>query len=72
MKIFHLGDLHLGKVVHGISMTDADQPFWIKSFLEAVDVQKPDAVVIAGDIYDRKIPSPEAMELFDALLSGLA
>ena len=38
MKIFHLGDLHLGKVVHGISMTDADQPFWIKSFLEAVDV----------------------------------
>ena len=72
MKIFHLGDLHLGKAVHGISMTDADQPFWVKSFLEAVDIQRPDAVVIAGDIYDRKIPSPEAMELFDELLSGLA
>ena len=60
MKIFHLGDLHLGKVVHGISMTDADQPFWIKSFLEAVDVQKPNSFVMAQYIYGRKTPSPEA------------
>lgn len=72
MKFFHLGDLHFGKVVHNIAMVEEDQPFWVEKFLEAVDEKEPDAVVIAGDVYDRKVPSIEAVELFNSMLTELA
>ena len=72
MKFFHLGDLHFGKMLHNVPLIEEDQPFWVERFLEAVDVCEPDAVVIAGDVYDRRVPSPEAMRLFDRLLSELA
>ena len=72
MKFFHIGDLHFGKMLHQIPLVEADQPFWVDSFLRAVDEHQPDAVVIAGDVYDRKVPSPEAMKLFDHLLTELA
>lgn len=72
MKFFHLGDLHLGKQVHNVQMYEKDQPFWIEQFLQAVDKYKPDAIVIAGDVYDRRVPSTEAMELFDHMLCELA
>lgn len=72
MKFFHLGDLHFGKQLHNISLTECDQRYWVEQLLLAVDDQKPDAIVMAGDIYDRKIPSPEAMQLFDHMITELA
>ena len=72
MKFFHIGDLHFGKMFFNLSLTETDQTYWTERFLEAVDDYQPDAVVIAGDVYDRKIPSPEAMQLFDRLITGLA
>lgn len=72
MKFFHLGDLHFGKSLHNVALVEADQPYWVDQFIKAVDDYDPDAVVIAGDVYDRKVPSPEAMKLFDHLLTELA
>ena len=63
MKFFHISDLHFGKLFFDISLTETDQKFWTERFLEAVDKYNPDAVIIAGDIYDRKVPSAEAMHL---------
>ena len=67
MRFFHIGDLHFGKMLHDIDLTGYDQGFWVDRFLEAADEYLPDAVVIAGDVYGRRIPSPEAMKLFDRL-----
>ena len=72
MKFFHIADLHFGKMLHNVSLYEHDQPIWIDRFLEAVDRYQPDAVVMSGDIDDRRSPSPEAMRLFDRLLTGLA
>ena len=72
MKFFHVGDLHFGKTLHKVSLIEEDQPFWVEQFIRAVDEHRPDAVVIAGDVYDRRVPSPEAMKLFDHLLTELA
>lgn len=70
MKIFHLADLHLGKCIHGYSMIEmGDQPYWMEQLLKKADELKPDAVVIAGDVYDRAVPSKEAVNLFDDLLT---
>lgn len=73
MKFFHLADLHLGKSIHGFSLIEeGDQPYWVERFLEAVEEQRPDAVVIAGDVYDRAVPPKEAVELFDRMLTALS
>lgn len=72
MKFFHIADLHLGKMLYHVSLTETDQAFWVERFLEAVDRHQPDAVVIAGDIYDRRIPPVEAVRLFDHLVTELA
>ena len=72
MKFFHIGDLHFGKMLHNVPLIEKDQPYWVERFIDAVDAYRPDAVVIAGDVYDRRIPSPEAMKLFDHLLTQLA
>ena len=73
MKLFHLADLHLGKCIHGYSMIEmGDQPFWITKILEKADQLKPDAVLIAGDVYDRAVPSKEAVNLLDEFLTKLA
>lgn len=73
MKFLHLSDLHLGKNIHGYSMIEmGDQPFWIKQLLKKTEELKPDAIVIAGDVYDRAVPSKEAVNLFDAFLTELA
>ena len=72
MKFLHLSDLHFGKSLHGVSLIDnKDQEYWKDRFLEKVDELQPDAIVIAGDIYDRSAPSGEAVELLDSLLTGL-
>lgn len=70
MKIFHLADLHLGKCIHGYSMIEmGDQPYWMEQLLKKADELKPDAVVISGDVYDRAVPSKEAVNLFDDFLT---
>ncbi|MBR3304951.1 MAG: exonuclease SbcCD subunit D [Christensenellaceae bacterium] len=67
MKIIHLSDLHIGKTVHGFSMTD-DQRHIFDEILKIIDSESPDAVIMAGDIYDRTVPSAEAVRLFDGFL----
>ncbi len=71
MKLFHLADLHFGKSVYGLSQLP-DQWHWTGEFLELCDKERPDAVMIAGDVYDRAAPGPDAVELLDHLLSRLA
>lgn len=67
MKFIHTADWHLGKLVHGVYMTE-DQRFMLQQFVELVAEEKPDAVVIAGDLYDRSVPPTEAVELLDEIL----
>lgn len=71
MKLIHLSDLHLGKRVNEFSMIE-DQAYIMKQILSIVKKEEPDAVLIAGDIYDKSVPSVEAVELFDEFLKGLA
>ncbi len=72
MKFFHIADLHLGKMLHNVSLAGTDQAFWVEQFLQAADRFRPDAVVIAGDIYDRRVPGTDAMKLFGHMLTKLA
>ncbi|RFU70393.1 exonuclease SbcCD subunit D [Peribacillus saganii] len=67
MKFIHTADWHLGKIVHGVHMTE-DQRLVLQQFIEVVDEERPDAVVIAGDLYDRSVPPTEAVELLDEVL----
>ncbi len=72
MRFLHLADLHFGKSLYGVSLIDnKDQEVWRDRFLEKVEEIKPDAVVIAGDIYDRSAPSGEAVTVFDGMLTWL-
>lgn len=67
MKFIHTADWHLGKIVHGIHMTD-NQRYILEQFLQVVEEEMPDAVIIAGDLYDRSVPPTEAVELLDDIL----
>ncbi|MED1201884.1 exonuclease SbcCD subunit D [Heyndrickxia acidicola] len=67
MKFIHTADWHLGKLVHGVYMTE-EQREVLHQFVELVEQEKPDAVVIAGDLYDRSVPPTEAVELLDKTL----
>ena len=71
MKLMHLSDLHLGKRVNGFSQI-ADQKYILTQILDLARAQSPDAVLIAGDVYDKSVPSAEAVELFDFFLTELA
>ena len=71
MKIIHLSDLHLGKRVNENSMLE-DQDYILRRILQILDEEAPDAVLIAGDIYDKAVPSAEAVQLFDDFLYRLA
>lgn len=71
MKFFHLSDLHLGKRVNEFSMIE-DQRYIIDRIIENIDIEKPDGIIIAGDIYDKPVPSTDAVELFDNMLTRLA
>ena len=73
MRLFHLGDLHLGKSIHGYSMIEmGDQPFWKDQLIKKAKELKPDAILISGDVYDRAVPSKEAVKLFDELLTDIS
>ena len=71
MKLIHLSDLHLGKRVNEFSMLE-DQQHILEQILEHVRNERPDGVLIAGDVYDKSIPSADAVSLLDAFLVDLA
>ena len=71
MKLIHLSDLHLGKRVNGYSMLE-DQKYILDQVLSHIADEKPEIVLISGDIYDRSVPPEEAVELFDAFLVELS
>lgn len=71
MKFIHLSDLHLGKRVNEYSMLE-DQEYILKEIIHIIDAEKPDGVMIAGDVYDKSVPSAEAVQLFDNFLVQLA
>ena len=71
MKLFHLSDLHIGKRVNEFSMIE-DQKYILDRILDLADEEKPDGIILAGDIYDKQIPSAEAVQVFDAFITKLA
>lgn len=71
MKFIHLSDLHIGKRVNEFSMIE-DQKYILQQVIGIVREEKPDGVLIAGDIYDKPVPSAEAVQVFDTFLNGLA
>ena len=71
MKFFHLSDLHIGKQLHHYNLRE-DQEHILAEVLSYAASIHPDAIVIAGDIYDKSVPSGEAVSLFDEFLTALA
>ena len=71
MRFIHLSDLHIGKRVNDFSMID-DQRYILRQITDIIKEEKPDAVLIAGDVYDKPSPSAEAVQLFDDFISELA
>ena len=71
MRFLHISDLHFGKKLNEFSLIE-DQQFIVYKILQAIDELKPDAVLIAGDVYDKGIPTVEAVKLFDSFLCRLA
>ena len=67
MRIFHMGDWHIGKLVNGFYMTE-DQKYVIEQLYKAIEEKKPDVIIIAGDLYDRSIPPVQAVELLNDAL----
>ena len=70
MKILHTSDWHLGRIFHGIHLTE-DQSHILEQFTDLVQDTKPDAVVVAGDIFDRSVPPTEAVNLLDEVVSKI-
>lgn len=71
MKLIHLSDLHLGKRVNEFSLLE-DQQYILTEILQIIDREAPDGVLIAGDIYDKPVPSAEAVALLDDFLVRLS
>lgn len=71
MKFAHIADLHIGKRVHDFSMLE-DQKYILDEMLGIFEDQKVDGVLIAGDVYDKTVPSAEAVQLFDDFITKLA
>ena len=71
MKLIHLSDLHIGKKINEFSMLK-DQQYIFEKIIQIIDGQKIECVLIAGDIYDKSIPSKYAVQLFDDFLTKMA
>ncbi len=71
MKFLHISDLHIGKRVNEFPMIE-DQTYILNRILDIADTEQADGVIIAGDIYDKTVPSAEAVQVFDWFLTGLA
>lgn len=70
MKIIHTGDWHIGKIVNEFSMID-DQRYILNELIKLINFEKPDVLIIAGDIYDRSIPPVEAVDLLNEVFSKI-
>ena len=71
MKFIHISDLHLGKKLHEYSLIE-DQRYILNQIIGIIDSEKPDGVLIAGDVYDKSMPAVEAVSLFDDFLVKLS
>ncbi|RUS48614.1 exonuclease SbcCD subunit D [Cohnella sp. AR92] len=70
MKLFHTADWHLGKLVQNVYMTE-DQEHVLRQLLRDIETEKPDAVIVAGDLYDRAVPPTDAVQLLDRVLKTI-
>jgi len=70
MRFIHTADWHLGRLFHGVHLTE-DQAHVLDQFVAFAKDEKPDAILISGDIYDRAVPPPDAVQLLDDVLSRL-
>ncbi|MEN2257046.1 exonuclease subunit SbcD [Paraclostridium benzoelyticum] len=70
MKIIHTSDWHIGKIVNEFSMIE-DQKYILNRLIDLIEKEKPEVLIIAGDVYDRSIPPVEAVELLNETLSNL-
>lgn len=71
MKLLHISDLHIGKRVNEFSMVE-DQKYILDKIIQIAEQERADGVIIAGDIYDKSVPSAEAVQIFDRFLTGFA
>lgn len=71
MRFFHLSDLHIGKQLHHYNLKE-DQKEILRQVVKYADELHPDAIIIAGDIYDKTVPSAEAVTIFDEFLTDLS
>ena len=71
MKFFHISDLHIGLKLMNKDLSE-DQRYILNGVVKAIELRKPDAIVIAGDIYNNAVPSSEAIEIFDNFISKMA
>ncbi len=71
MRFLHLADLHLGKRLYEFSMLE-EQRYILNQILEIIETERIDGVLIAGDIYDRMVPSAEAVQLLDEFITNVA
>lgn len=71
MKIFHISDLHIGKQLHYYNMKD-DQVAILGQIIDKAKEHRPDAILIAGDIYDKSVPSAESYTIFNQFLNNLS
>ena len=67
MRIFHMGDWHIGKLVNGFYMTE-DQEYILEELCKVIEEKNPDVLLIAGDLYDRSVPPVQAVELLNKYL----
>ncbi len=70
VKILHTADWHLGKIVNSVHMTE-EQDYVLQQLVEIIDSEKPDVIIIAGDLYDRAVPPREAVELLNRILTKI-
>lgn len=71
MKLFHISDLHIGKQLHYYNLRD-NQVKILSQIVDMAKEQHPDAIIIAGDIYDKSVPSAESYTIFDQFLNDLS
>ena len=71
MKFLHISDLHIGKRINEFSMLE-DQKYILDKILTIAEREQAEGVLLAGDIYDKTVPSAEAVQVFDRFLTGLA
>ena len=70
MRFLHTADWHLGRIFHGLRLTE-EQSYLLDQLIELTKAEKTEAVIIAGDIYDRGVPPEDAVRLFDEVLCRL-